>query len=255
MKTKPFFFFLSLAILSGSAFSASRNYCDDLIDSGSSPEQVQKCQEKFGVSDYAKSKAKKSADEKEKADMKDVEAVKRKSNLETKTFSTADLNEESFGKPFFAIRGEWKFGKYSEKRLTEGDSLCSYLGFEKAVTTTVSAEINLAEASGKGVIVDKSWYGKVKDPEVFKEDSANPDVWVRKITEITCVKRKNKELEGSDAQMKMISEVLVVLNDPMQDSHSDSDSKIDNKKRDSKKDKGTFSPAVPDWMKDGSVGK
>lgn len=255
MTTKPFILLLSLILISGNVTAASRNLCDDLIDSGATAEQIKKCQDKFGVSDYAKEKVKKDAKAKEQADMKDAEAVKRKENIEMKTFTAADLNEYGFGKPFYAIRGEWKFGRYSEKRITEGDSLCAYLGFEKAMKSIVSPEINLAEASAKGLIVDKNWLGKVKDPELFKEESANPDVWIRKYTEVTCVKRKNKDLEGSDAMMKLVTEDLVVMNDPMQDSHADSDSSINGGKRGKVKDKGTFSPAVPDWMKDGSTGK
>lgn len=234
------------------AEAATRNLCDDLIESGSSSaEQIKRCQEKFGVSDYAKEKdaSRKVKDAAEES--KTAEDTKKKENLEFKKFTQDDLFDAGFGKPFYAMRIDYRFRPAKEKRITDGDALCSYLGYEKAIKSIVSAEIMPDAADKKGLVIDTNFIGVVsKEPELYKDDELK--FTVRKYVEVTCVKRKDKNLEGSADVYKKLTEDLLVLAPEINSPKRDTSSVINNGPR-AGKDKSTpngYQP--PEWTKESS---
>lgn len=232
------------------AQAASRNLCDDLIDSGtSSGDQIKKCQDKFGVSDHAKEqeaskKIKESADE-----TKSAEETRKKENLEIKKFTKDDLFDAGFGKPFYAMRIDYRFRPAKEKRITDGDALCSYLGYEKAIKSIVSSEIMPDAADKKGLVIETNFLGVVsKEPEMYRDEDLK--FTVRKYVEVTCVKRKDKNLEGSADVYKKLTEDLLVLAPEINSQKRDTSSVINNGPR-TGKDKSTpngYQP--PEWTKD-----
>jgi hypothetical protein len=246
MITRPLIIIASLTLFSSLGFSATKNLCDDLVDSGASAEAVKKCQDKFGISDYSKERSAKEEVKKDTDAKKSEDTVKKKENIEIKKFTTADLNEEGFGKPFYAIRGDYRNHKYKEKRITEGDSLCKYLGYEKALKSVVSPEIMPDAADKKGLVVDTTWLGGVKnEPELYRDEELM--FTVRKYVEITCAKRKDKALDGTNEMLKTVTEDLVVLNDLMGGPRADRDQDVDNSGRKVKDGKATFGYKRPDW--------
>jgi hypothetical protein len=262
MKLNYFALVLSLTSIA-SVHAASRNLCDDLVDSGSSNEQIEKCQAKFGVSDYYKEQQdKKKAQDDAKKVATDKEA-QNKNNLEVKVFSKDDLADAGFGKPFFAIKGDYRNRKYSEERLTRGDDLCVYLGYEKALKSVVSQELwdnkknpdnSVVRVNGQGLVIDHSHIGIKYDPELYKEKEGR--FTIRKYTEITCIRRKDKTIEASNDALKRVTEDLVFLNDPNEGINStqrDSSTSINNDSRAPKKETRTpYGYQAPDWMKDDS---
>jgi hypothetical protein len=192
-----------------------RNLCDDIIESGTaSSENIQDCFKKFKPSDYYLNQEK--MDKYKKATAADVAVLnaKNKDNLEIKIFSTDELFKAGFGKPFFATKTNYK----KEKRITTGDALCSYLGFEKVISSEISEDEiwegkkvkgkdEIIKVDKQGLIIDTSFLGIIsKVPEVYRDEAAK--YAVRKYEKITCVKRKNKDLEGSDSSIKNIVEQL-----------------------------------------------
>lgn len=171
MQLKYFALVLTLASTTF-AQAAQKNLCDDLIASGtSSAEQIQKCQDKFGVSDYAKEQEaqKKIKDETAKSDS--ATEAKKKDNLEIKKFSKEDLFDAGFGKPFYAMRIDYRYRPPKEKRITEGEALCTYLGYEKSIKSIVSAEIMPDAADKQGLVVDTNILGIIsKEPDLYHDD-------------------------------------------------------------------------------------
>lgn len=201
-------------------FGASRNLCDDLIDSGTSPaEQIKRCLEdsRFGPSEFYKEQEEKNKLKKEIAKNEESEADKKKNNFETKKFDSDELLNAGFGKPFYAIQGDYRNRKYKEKRITEGAALCAYLGYEKALKSVVSPELwenkdGIMKVDKEGLIIETSFFtGISKTPIPYRDEDYI--FTVRKYTEITCVRRKDKELEGSKDILKSLAEDLIVLND------------------------------------------
>jgi hypothetical protein len=209
-------------------YAAQRNLCDDLIDSGtSSPEQIKKClnDSRFGPSQHYKEqeslnivanedKARAEKAKTEAALAASADALKKASNLEFKKFSEADLLSEGFGKPFYAFQGDRNF---KSKRIVEGDVLCNYLGYEKAQASTVSEELwenknGTLKVDKEGLIFKKNLFGYVsKKPEAYHDD--DNEYTVRKYVEITCVRRKDKNLNDSADVLKVINEVLSMNDD------------------------------------------
>ena len=210
-------FILSVSFLTISsapeAFSASKNICDDMIASGKSTEiQIQKCIEKFGESKFYKENAKKKRWQERDDNAKSAEDAVKRANIETKKFTAADLDEAGFGKPFFAIRVDYSNVRQpKEKRITQGDSLCTYLGYEKVLKSIVSAEIMPGEANGNGFVIEKGFFGRVsKEPEMYVDK--NEKYTVRKYVEITCAKVTSKDVKGTAAELGKVAEDLIVLN-------------------------------------------
>jgi len=253
MKTSPILFMLCLGVFSTSAFSATRNLCDDLVDSGAAAESIKKCQDKFGVSEHAKEKAQKDALKKDQDELKKTETAKSKDNIEVKKFTAADLGEAGFGKPFYALRYDYRNRRIKEKRITEGDTLCKYLGFEKALKSIVSPEIMPNDADKNGLIVDTTWYsGASSEPELYRDEDLM--FTVRKYTEITCAKVKDQAISGSKEVLKSMSEDLIVINELMSGPRTNQDVDVDNGQRKAKDGTATFGYKVPDWAKDDKKG-
>jgi len=244
---------LSFLTLSIPAFAATRNLCDDLVDSGSSSEQVQKCHDKFGKSDHFNESQKQKEVKVEVDRAKKEETDKKKSNIEFKKFTEADLLDAGFGKPFYAIRGDYRYRKYSEKRITEGDSLCKFLGYEKAVKSIVSPEILPDNADKQGLIVDKNFLGVVsKEPEMYRDEDRK--FTVRKYVELTCAKRKDKEVDSTNDMLKEVTEDLVVLNGVLNIGARRDPGVINDASRGSVKEGSTPNGyKAPEWMNEGKT--
>ena len=260
MKLNSLAAFLTLSVFT-MAYAGDRNLCDDLFDAGNSTkDQIKKCQEKFGVSETAKAREAAEKLKIETAKTESTEADRKKDNIEIKKFDQNELFEAGFGKPFYAIRGDYRNHKYKEKRITEGDSLCVYLGYEKAIKSIVSAEIwenkvnadkSIAKVNKQGLVIDSSSFGSVKDPELYTDESGK--FTVRKYVEISCAKRKDKAVDASADALKLVTEDLVVLNAEINTVAKDQTSGIYNGSRSPAVTKETNTPngySEPEWTKD-----
>jgi hypothetical protein len=218
MTFKAFLFSFSLLAVypQSGVMAASKNLCDDMVASGkSTDEQIAKCIAKFGESDFYKEAQQKKKWQQEENAAKSSEEAAKKANIQAKKFTSADLDEAGFGKPFFAIRVDYSnIYKPKEKRITEGDSLCQYLGYEKALKSIVSAEIMPGEANKNGFIIDTTLFGSVKsEPEMYVDKDEK--YTVRKYEEITCAKVSSKEIKGTADELNKVAEDLIVLNERM----------------------------------------
>lgn len=194
--------------------AASKNLCDEMVASGKSTEaQIAKCIAKFGESDFYKENNQKKKWQEEVNAAKSAEEAAKKANIQAKKFTAAELDEAGFGKPFFAIRVDYSnVYKPKEKRITEGDSLCRYLGYEKALKSIVSAEIMPGDANKNGFIVDTNLFGSVKsEPEMYVDKDEK--YTVRKYVEITCAKVNSAEVKGTADELNKVAEDLIVLNE------------------------------------------
>lgn len=242
------------------AEAAQRNLCDDLIDSGtSSAEQIKKClsDPRFGPSTYYKEQE---ANKKAKIEVAKTETEaenKNKDNLEIRIFNAEQLKDAGFGKPFYAIRGDYRNHGHKEKRITEGDALCSYLGYEKAIKSIVSAETwenknGNSKVDKQGLVIDTNILGIVsKTPEIYRDEEFN--FTVRSYVEITCIKRKDKTIEGTKAALKSVTEDLLVLNEELNaPAKSDPNARVNNGSRSNNlktgKTQNGYNP--PEWVKD-----
>ena len=244
----------SLLILSALsvAEASSRNLCDDLIESGNStPEQIKRCQEKFGVSDYAKEQEAKNKIKDDSTKAKNDNEAKQKENIEIKKFVADDLFDAGFGKPFVAIKIDYRVRPPKEKRITEGNALCTYLGYERSIKSVVSGEIMPQDIDKKGLIVDTSIFGNVsKEPEMYRDEDLK--FTARKYVEITCVRRKDKSMDSFNEVYKKLSEDLVVLANEINGGKPDTSSGINNGPRGGKDTKTPNGYSAPDWTKDAS---
>jgi len=245
------------------AVASDRNLCDDLVDSGTSSEaDILKClhDPRFGRSEHYKEMEDAKKNKKEEKKTEEVKNNKEKNNIEIKTFSQDDLFSAGFGKPFYAIRGDWGHDHYKEKRLTQGDHLCMYLGYEKALVSKISPELyegkdNKIKVDKQGLIIDTNFWGKVKDPEIYRDE--NHEYTVKKYMEISCVRRKDKDLEGSKDAIKAIVEKLEEMPDSVSNSVSgatlDPDTSMNDEARSgNKKETGSsaFGYKKPDWIQE-----
>lgn len=209
------------------AFSAGRNLCDDLVESGkSSDEQIKKCQAKFGISEHHLEREQKKKWQTDAEEASTAAETKKKENVEFKKFTSTELEEAGFGKPFYAIRVDYSNQyKPKEKRITKGDALCKYLGYEKAIKSIVSSEIHPDSANKNGLVLDTNFLGMIsKTPELYTDKDLK--FTVRKYQEITCAKIKVKDESTSDL-LKEIAEDLVVLNVELNTPKKDSTSRVD----------------------------
>ena len=261
MKLKLCVLVLSLTSISF-AEGASRNLCDDLIDSGtSSAEQIKKCLDdpRFGPSSHYKEEETKNKKKEEITKLKDEDTDKVKVNFEIKKFTSDELFDAGFGKAFYAIRGDYRNHRYKEKRITEGDALCTYLGYEKAIKSTVSPELwenkdGSIKVDKQGLVVDTDFMGNVsKTPEIYHDEDFK--FTVRKYVEITCIKRKDKSVDGSKDALKAVTEDLVMLNGELNASSSNGGNRssgVNDKPRttSAKEGKTPNGYTQPDWAKD-----
>jgi hypothetical protein len=250
MKSALFTSVLLFSALS-SAGAASRNLCDDLIESGNStPEQIKRCQEKFGVSDYAKEQEAKNKLKEDSNKIKNDNEAKQKENIEIKKFVADDLYDAGFGKPFIAIKIDYRVRPPKEKRITEGNALCTYLGYERSIKSVVSGEIMPQDIDKKGLIIDTSIFGNISnEPEMYKDDDLK--FTARKYVEITCVRRKDKSMDSFNEVYKKLSEDLVVLANEINGGKPDTTSGINNGPRGGKDTKTPNGYNAPEWMKEG----
>ena len=246
-------FLLSVSLLAvyphTNVMAASKNLCDEMVASGNSSEaQIAKCIAKFGESDFYKENNQKKKWQAEVDAAKSAEDAAKKANIEAKKFTSADLDEAGFGKPFFAIRVDYSnIRKPKEKRITEGDALCAYLGYEKALKSIVSAEIMPGEANKNGFIIDTSFIGTVsKEPEMYVDKDEK--YTVRKYVEITCAKVSSKEVAGTAAELGKVAEDLIVLNVMMNSPKEDKSAGVnDGPRKPAGEGKSPMGYKKPDW--------
>lgn len=259
MMLKTFFVVLTFfTVLKSEA--AIKNLCDDLIAAGkSSEDQIQKCLNKFGESDTYKENIQKKKMEKEAArikamsDQKEIsEEASRKANIESKKFSVLDLDEAGFGKPFIAFRIDYSDRyKPKEKRITEGDALCKYLGYEKAFKSMVSAEIMPKVINKNGLVINTNFLGIVsKEPDVYFDKDEK--YTVRRYLEITCARVKSKDIAGTAEQLSKVAEDLIVLNTALNSSRKESKNPnvFDEPRKPSENGQTENSYKKPDWATD-----
>lgn len=259
MKLKYFALLLSVSTFPF-AQGAQRNLCDDLIDSGtSSPEQIKKCLDdpRFGPSVHYKEQEAANRNKIEIAKAETADSTKKKENIEIKKFTQDELFDAGFGKPFYAIRGDYRNHRYKEKRITEGDALCAYLGYEKSIKSIVSAELwenknNTVKVDKQGLVIETNFLGVVsKTPEIYRDEDYK--FTVRKYVEITCLKRKDKNLEGSSEALKAVTEDLLMLNEELNNTKKESNSGVNNGPRSTSGKASGSTPNgynPPDWAKD-----
>lgn len=246
-------FLLSVSLLAAYPYSnimaASKNLCDDMVASGKSSEaQIAKCIAKFGESDFYKENIQKKKWQEEVDAAKTATDAAKKANIEAKKFTSADLDEAGFGKPFFAIRVDYSnMHRPKEKRITEGDALCSYLGYEKALKSIVSAEIMPGDANNNGFVIDTNFIGTVsKEPEMYVDKDEK--YTVRKYVEITCAKVSSKEIAGTAAELGKVAEDLIVLNVMMNSQKEDKSSGVnDGPRKPAGEGKSPMGYKKPEW--------
>ncbi len=251
------FKFLFLCIFSGLttlANASQPNVCDQLEEAGRTPpEQITKCRTQIGVSAYYTEKQlKKQADEQSKV-KSSIATIAKNNNLETKTFTYDELLDAGFGQPFFATTEDYTYSRTAETtRVTQGDSLCNYLGFEKALKTVISHELNNDDSNQKGLVIDKSIFGTVKAPILYKQDNAK--VGVKKYMEITCVKRKDKKLDTTNDSLRSIVEELRELPAEINPSRTNKATHISDSKLNLKRVETTpHGFKTPSWMEDSNT--
>lgn len=242
---------LTLILSSSISLAGSKNVCDELLESGNStPEQIKRCQDKFGVSEYAREKAavKAAKDQADKA--QSDKASVQKDNIEFKTFSRDELFEAGFGKPFYAVKVDYRYRPFpKEKRITSGEALCTYLGYEKSLKSVVSAEMMPQDADKKGLIIDTNFFGNIsKEPELYRDEDLK--FTVKRYVEITCARRKDKSIDDSSEVFKKLTEDLVTLAPEINNSPKETGGEINNGPRGKKDTKTPNGYNPPEWAND-----
>lgn len=251
------FLVLSLTLsIHSFAYGATPNVCDELEEAGdSSQKSIDDCRARVGISDYYKEKelkrkiedAAKITAEKSSAESSKT-AAKISENIETKIFTAAELNEAGFGKPFFAVTDDYRSGDLKQERVTEGNTLCTYLGYEKASKSTISQQMNQEDSNKKGLIISTGFFGGAKSPTLYKQE--DPKVGARKYVEITCVKRKDKKAVGASDALKSVVEALEFLPGSVNSAAKDKTSQVVDDKRETKRVTTPHGFKTPDWMRD-----
>lgn len=230
-------------LIAAPAFAAKKNLCDELIESGkSSQDTIERCFARFGQSDHYKSQEKNIKAKAEADKMQREAELAIKSNIETKTFSELDLEDASFGKSFFALQIDYTNPqKPKETKITEGDILCKYLGYEKAIKSKLSPEIMPIKAHGNGLFISKTFFGNAKEePELYEDKKANSTV--RKYMEIKCGRLSGKDMTGSKEYLKKIVEEVDQMNKWFDEPAKDDKSAVDQSSRKSKKETDGSTP-------------
>ncbi len=243
----------SMTLMTGfSVQAATKNLCDDMIASGrSTDEQIKKCLAKLGESETYKENQQKKKWQADADAAKSADAAAKKANIESKKFTLAELDDAGFGKSFYAIRVDYSNQrKPKEKRITEGDALCKYLGFDKALKSIVSAEIMPGDANKNGLVVDTNFLGVVsKEPELYVDKDEK--YTVRKYVELTCAKVKSKDVAGTEDELSKVAEDLIVLNETFNAPKKDEKSGVnDGPRKPAGEGKTANGYKKPDWAKD-----
>jgi hypothetical protein len=190
---------LALMTFGFNAYALETNLCDDLIRDKAPQAQIDKClaSKKYGKSEFylAQEAAKKALDQ-----------------IEEKTFSKVDLDEESFGLPIYMTKATVVgSGSIQRLTLTTGTNLCRVLGFTKAKQIVYShtyTKGNFKNISGVIAIDGSDKFVPLKGDNYISHYTP--------IIQITCVKTKdgdNKILESIieemilDTQLKKAAKV------------------------------------------------
>lgn len=242
-----------IIVFSPSVFSVTKNLCDDLANTDASEDQIKKCWDKFGKSDTAVEKEKSETLKKATEVKNEQIKAEKESNIEVKKFTESDLQDAGFGKDFYAIKYSNKFiinGKPKESKLTKGDSMCQYLGYEKAIKIELSPKIAGEDMYKKGLFVDTTFGIVSKEPELFSDNDAG--ISVRKFTEISCARRKDKNADPNNDTLKNLAEAVPVLNEVFTSSKQDKQVPVNNDPRsNTAKEGGTpYGYKKPDWATD-----
>jgi hypothetical protein len=182
------------------------NVCDALIASKTVPEdQIKKCLEKKGKSEYYLGQVGKAQNEPQAQD--ESLTGKKALELESKIFYEKDLLAEGFGMPFISIRIDYRKKPYKESRMTKGDAMCRQFGYEKVIKSIFSAEMPYYMADKKALIIDTAIFGsEKKEPELYLDEKQKYQV--RRYVEVTCAKRKNTKDDAGE--LDSLNEVIVL---------------------------------------------
>lgn len=134
------------------------------------------------------------------------------------------------GFPFYAFRIDYSKGTPGiEKRITHGDSLCTFLGYEKSLKVSVSADIFPKFAHNNGFVIGKNLIGIDKQPELFEDEGV--DYAVRQYNEITYAKVISKYIVGTDEALRKQIEAISHETSSINISIEDLDSEINDSPR------------------------
>lgn len=247
---------MTLCFLSSPAANAARkNLCDEMIESGrSTQDSIEKCLAKLGESPHYKESAASKEVKAEAARLQEEARLVQSANIKMKKFSEIELEDASFGKSFFAVKRErTSSGKIKDSRITKGDTLCHYLGYEKAVRSVLSPEIGPLKAHKNGLFIDTTIFGNAKaEPELYEDKKG--DYTVRKFMEVTCAKTEKKDFLGYDEELKKITEDVITMNRWLNVAKEESSKEVNNDPRRAKKKEEKVPNAftVPDYLQPGS---
>lgn len=218
MILKPIYSTALLALLIIAPFKASfavtENVCDDMLTSGNfSDEEISACTKKYGESDTFKETAAAIKAKRQAAIVKTTASVASENNIEVKKFSLSEINKATFNKSVFSNRLEYEKNIYvpTVKVVTEGDSLCKFLGYEKAMgVTRLSGEIPPDQANKMGFIIAKGFFGSVSsEPKLHVDDKGK--YYMRRFEEITCAKAISKDIKGTKAVLEEFNEFVMIM--------------------------------------------
>jgi hypothetical protein len=218
MILKPMYSTALLALLTilpfHASYAVSENVCDDMLTSGNfSDEEISACTKKYGESDTFKETAEAIKNKRQAAIVKATASVASQNNIEVKKFTIADINKATFNKSVFSTRLEYERNIYvpTVKVVTEGDSLCTFLGYDKAMgVTRLSGEIPPDQANKMGFIITKGLFGSVStEPKLHVDEKGK--YYMRRFEEITCAKAISKEVKGTKDILKEFNETVMVM--------------------------------------------
>ncbi len=191
--------------------AATRNACDDLVDLKKSDEAIEKCIKRLGPSETYTITLQKKKWSDSQAVIKESEEAAKKANVQSKKFTEKEI-EDQLGMPIYAYKIEYsKNVNGVPERLTKGDTLCKFLGFEKSLKSSFSGFIKPENAYENGFIIDDYWIGKApKEPEIFKDKSVT--YYILKYKEITCAKVISKDVPGASDVLREVAEDIGSLN-------------------------------------------
>lgn len=245
---------LTFILSSNFALAAKRNVCDDLVESGSSEADITRCIAKFGESDTYKKYIQRQALESGAQSIQNESKIVQSNKVTMKKFTEAELDEISFGKSFYATKKDYSsLLDKKEEVLTSGDNLCKYLGYEKAIRSTLSPEIGPKKAHKNGLILDKTLFGKIKEEPKMYED-AKYKFNVRKYIDITCAKTEEGISKAMANELKEMVESVNRLNKWPSEQNSPVAPSVDNSQRSGQKTKPAkesvpYQHKTPDFMK------
>jgi hypothetical protein len=196
------------------SYAASENVCDDMLTSGNfSDDEIASCTKKYGESDTFKATAEAIKLKRQTAQIKANANVASQSNIEIKKFTLEEINKANFNKSVFSTRLEYKKNIYvpTVKVVTEGDSLCTFLGYDKAMgITKLSGEIPPDQSNKMGFIISTGLFGQVNSqPELHIDEKGK--YYMRRFEEITCAKAISKDIKGTKEILKEFNETVMII--------------------------------------------